>query len=51
MLSFPQIEQTANEFLKNFSGDRFEFSEAAEFLFEKFPAKDVLKKSKSLSHY
>ena len=41
MLSFPQIEQTANEFFKNFSGDRFEFSEAAEFLFEKFPAKDA----------
>ena len=40
MLSFQQIEQTANEFLKNFSGDRFEFSEAADFLFEKFPAKD-----------
>ena len=40
MLSFQQIEQTANEFLKNFSGDRFDFSEAADFLFEKFPAKD-----------
>ena len=40
MLSFQQIEQTANEFLKNFIGERFDFSEAAEFLFEKFPAKD-----------
>lgn len=40
MLSFPQIEQTANEFLKNFNGDRFDFSEVADFLFEKFPAKD-----------
>ena len=41
MLSFPQIEQTANEFLRNLSGDRFDFSEVAEFLFEKFPAKDA----------
>ena len=40
MLSFQKIEQTANEFLKNFSGDRFDFSEAAEFFFEKFPAGD-----------
>ena len=40
MLSFQKIEQTANEFLKNFSGDRFDFSEAAEFFFEKFPAAD-----------
>lgn len=37
MLSFPLIEQTANEFLKYCSGDRFDFSEAADFLFEKFP--------------
>jgi hypothetical protein len=40
MLSFQQIEQTANEFLKDFNGERFDFSEAADFLFEKFPAKD-----------
>ena len=40
MLSFQQLEDTANEFLKYFTGDRFEFSEICDFLFEKFPAKD-----------